>query len=65
MNQGVSEFLLTPYFFLLPYCTPYDSLNMFDLGPLLLNQIFGYQPAVAFGNPGFGAEEGERLRDPG
>jgi len=38
---------------------------MLNLGPFLLNQIFGNQPAVAVGNPLFGTEEGERLRDPG
>jgi hypothetical protein len=38
---------------------------MLNFSPLLLNQIFGNQPAVAIGNPGFGAKEGERLRDSG
>ena len=38
---------------------------MLNFGPFLLNQIFGNQPAVAVGNPLFGTEEGERLRDPG
>jgi len=38
---------------------------MLNFGPFLLDQMFGYQPAVAIVNPLFGTEEGERLRDPG